>query len=136
MALRDLGFLDESIEYFQKAIELGSVGEGWVVRAGMATVHVSTGDYAKAIEAQEVCMQQDSAACKGCHRLVDISNILIRRYCHNFIFCGTCLQRRRSGTLPVNICSQKHDWIILPPLPQVITQRSEEQKDIDRKSVV
>ncbi|GFF96178.1 tetratricopeptide repeat domain protein [Aspergillus udagawae] len=75
-------------------------------------------------------LAEQSIICRGCHRSVEISNISICRYCHNVIFCVTCLQLRRSGSLAVNICSQKHDWILLPPLPKSLRQRDKGQKDM------
>jgi tetratricopeptide (TPR) repeat protein len=57
MALRDLGFLDECIEYFQKAIQLGSTADAWLTRAEMATAYIREKEYRKAAEAQEICMQ-------------------------------------------------------------------------------
>lgn len=74
--------------------------------------------------------QGGSAICKGCHKLVDISNIFICRYCPNVLFCANCLQQRKGGTLAVNICSQKHDWVLLPPMPEPVQKRAEEQKDM------
>jgi hypothetical protein len=73
---------------------------------------------------------EQSIICRGCHRSVRISNISICRYCHNIILCATCLPLRRSGSLAVNICSQKHDWIPLLPLPESLRQRGEGQKDM------
>lgn len=73
---------------------------------------------------------ENSTICKGCHRFIDISNILICRCCQNAMLCAPCLQLRRSERLAVNICSKKHDWVLLSSLPQAVRQRSEEQKDM------
>lgn len=50
---------------------------------------------------------------------------------HRFLMLGhLCSQLRTSGILAINICSQKDEWILLPPLPEAVKQRCGEQKDM------
>ena len=55
---------------------------------------------------------------------------MICRYCHNVVFCGSCLKALKDGTLAANVCSQKHDWVLLPPLSQDPKERRDEYNDM------
>ncbi|PGH03032.1 hypothetical protein AJ79_07464 [Helicocarpus griseus UAMH5409] len=87
MALRELGFLDASIEYFQRAIELGSLAEGWLARSGMATAYIIGKEYGKAIEAQEVCVQQLDKGERPFPNDTQQNNVLVHAVLESLAFC-------------------------------------------------
>lgn len=68
--------------------------------------------------------------CNGCMKSVRIEGISICRYCLDVQFCETCIQLRKNGTLPANVCSQKHEWIVIPPRPERERKRNKEQKEM------
>lgn len=48
------------------------------------------------------------------------------------MFYADCLQGQKGGALAVNVCREsEHDWVLLPPTPQAVQQRTEEQKQKD-----
>ena len=61
-------------------------------------------------------------ACDGpCHRsFPNFNNIHICRYCVDFRFCEDCMQLLKSGAMPLNVCSQRLEWLFVPPLRQKV----------------
>ncbi|KAH0559338.1 hypothetical protein GP486_004146 [Trichoglossum hirsutum] len=61
-------------------------------------------------------------SCDGpCQRYFpNFYNMALCRYCYDVGFCELCLKRLKDGNLQTNICSPKHDWLVVPPLEKTI----------------
>jgi tetratricopeptide (TPR) repeat protein len=42
------------------------------------------------------------------------------RYCYDVDFCGDCLKMLKEGNMPLNVCSAKHEWLVVPPLEEKV----------------
>lgn len=66
-----------------------------------------------------------SIKCDGsCNRVFHrYDDFAVCRYCYNIGFCESCMACVKNGTLPLNLCSKDHKWLIIPPKPQGISSR-------------
>ncbi|KAI9769862.1 MAG: hypothetical protein M1839_003581 [Geoglossum umbratile] len=64
----------------------------------------------------------ESYDCDGpCHRTFrNLDSLALCRYCHDTGFCAECLPLVKAGRMPLNTCSPKHDWLVIPPLERPV----------------
>lgn len=67
-----------------------------------------------------ISIDPGSIKCDGsCNRIFyQYDNFSVCRYCYNIGFCENCLALVKSGTLPLNLCSKDHEWLVIPPKPR------------------
>jgi tetratricopeptide (TPR) repeat protein len=56
-----------------------------------------------------------SMICDGCLRGIAPSHTALCRYCCDVGFCSDCFTLLKSDELPLNICSPKHEWVVIQP---------------------
>jgi tetratricopeptide (TPR) repeat protein len=59
--------------------------------------------------------ESTSMTCDGCLRGIAPDYCAICRYCFDVGFCPECFILLKNGTLPVNVCSPKHEWLVIEP---------------------
>lgn len=61
-------------------------------------------------------------SCDGlcCRSLPKFDSFYVCRYCFETLFCEDCMQLLKSGAMPINVCSQRHEWLFVPPLRQKV----------------
>lgn len=59
--------------------------------------------------------------CDGiCNReFPNCDSIYFCRYCSDIGFCGDCMRLVKDGEMPLNVCNRKHEWLFVPPRPQM-----------------
>jgi tetratricopeptide (TPR) repeat protein len=62
-----------------------------------------------------------SMSCDACLRSIRPDYSAFCRYCLNIAFCPDCFSLLQSSKLPLNVCSPKHEWLVVQP-------RSEEER--------
>lgn len=81
---------------------------------------VDTGESNNANTGTTISIAPGSIKCDGsCNRIFyQYDNFSVCRYCYNVGFCENCLSLVKSGTLPLNLCSKEHEWLVIPPKPR------------------
>jgi tetratricopeptide (TPR) repeat protein len=59
--------------------------------------------------------ESTSVTCDGCLRSIAPDYCVLCRYCFDVGFCPECFVLLKDGTLPVNVCSAKHEWLVIEP---------------------
>lgn len=68
--------------------------------------------------------------CNGCHKKIGIDGKAMCRYCWDTLFCETCFPLVKTKTHPVDVCSPKHDWLIIPPRPLAVRTRDKKTRSM------
>lgn len=60
--------------------------------------------------------------CDGsCHcMLANFDNCYMCRKCFIIGFCGDCMKLLKDGAMPLDVCSQQHEWLFVPPNPEKV----------------
>jgi hypothetical protein len=69
-----------------------------------------------------------TAFCDECGKTCAIDGLARCGYCENFVLCGSCLPLLKSGKLRSKICDSNHAFMILPPRPECVRERTEEHR--------
>jgi tetratricopeptide (TPR) repeat protein len=77
-------------------------------------------DEGKTEQSEEVAGGDEDSLmdCDGCLQPIVFDNVAFCRYCFDTAFCADCLSFLKSGELPVNVCSPKHEWLVVEPRSQ------------------
>lgn len=59
-------------------------------------------------------------ACDACNVSLAADWSTMCRYCHDMLFCQTCISQLKAGTLDVNVCHPTHGHLLIPPQPTIV----------------